>query len=115
MTEAPLEYLGGLTFGPAEGKRVSSESTLVDWLERAKEEFMLKQMATRINNFTDDEMEAFVRREFRPDDVMEMLADVAENAQNWVEIYKGGIDFLEATLARCIIIGERIEAQRKAH
>lgn len=115
MTEAPLEYLGGLKFGPAAGKCVSSKSTLVDWLERAKEEFMLKQMATLINNFTDDEMEAFVRRESRSDDGMEMLADVAESAQNWVEVYRGGIDFLEATLARCIIIGERIEAQQKAN
>ncbi len=108
-----MEYLGGLKFAPAAGKRVSPKMTLVDWLERAKDEFMLKQMATVINNFSDEEMEAWVRREFKPDEVMEMLADVAESAQNWVEAYRAGIDVLEATLARCIIIGERIEAQQK--
>ena len=113
LGQQPLEYLGGMTFGPAEGRPVISTMTMEDWLERAKAEFVFKQMALEIYNFTDEEMEEWTRAFGTPDERINALAEFAEFANSWVDIYEAGIDILKSTACRCIIIGERIEAQQR--
>ncbi len=116
MTEAPLEYLGGMTFGPAEGKPVISTMTMEDWLERAKTEFTIKQIALKIYNSTDEEMmEVWGQGLDTPDERVNALAGFAEYANSWIDNYQAGIDFLESVACRCEIIVERIEAQQKAN
>ena len=115
MTEAPLEYVGDMKFGPAEGKRVISTMTIEDWLERAKAEYVFKQMALEIYNSTDEEMEERVQDLGTPDEIIDAMAEFAEFANTWVGIYEAGINILKSTACRCIVIGERIEAQHKAN
>ena len=115
MTEAPLEYVGDLKFGPAAGKVMTSQRTLGQWLERAKDEFTIIRMAMVIGNATDEEMEAWFHNADTPDDMMEMLVRISEIAEDWIETYKAGIDIFNTALVRCIVIGERIEAQQKAN
>ncbi len=112
--KSPMEYVGHLKFGPLAGKPITPEGTLDDWLERAKGEFRLSRVASVIYNATDEEMEGWVNDADSSAEVMEMLADIAECCQDWVERYKAGIDVFDAVLARCVIIGEHIEAQQKA-
>ena len=116
MTEAPREYLGGVTFGPAEGKPAVSKMTMDDWLERAKTEFTIKQMALKIYNSTDEEMmEVWAQALDTPDERINALAEFAEYANSWIDNYQAGIDFLESVVCRCEIIVERIKAQQKAN
>ena len=111
----PLEYFGHMKFGPAEGKPVTPESTLEDWLERARGEFMLSRVASVIYNATDEEMEAWVRDAENPDEVIEMFSEIADSCNACLDSYKAGVDVFNAVIARCIVIGERTEAQYKAN
>ena len=113
MTEGPLEYVGGMTFGPAEGKPVISKKTLDDWLARARQEFLMKRMAMLIYNFTDEEMEEWARGFGTTDEIVDGMVKIVEFFDDWKDGYKAGIDMLESAIVRCIIIGERIEAQQK--
>ena len=115
MTKTPLEYLGGVTFGPAEGKPVIATMTPDDWLHRARHEYLMKRVATLIYNFTDEEMEEWAKAFGTPEERIDALAVFAEHARSWVDAYEAGIDILESVEVRCIVIGERIEARYMAN
>ena len=111
MTKGPLEYLGDMKFGPAEGKPVIPTKTLDEWLNRAREEFLMKRMVTLIYNFTDEEMEEWTRGFGTPDEIAEAMVAMAEFIGVWAGAYEAGADVFNSAMSRCIVIGERIEAR----
>ena len=115
MTKAPLEYFGDMKFGPAEGKPVIPTKTLDEWLDRSREEFTLKRMVTLIYNFTDEEMEEWTRGFGSPDEIVEAMVGLVDLIGHWAGTYEAGADVFNSAMARCIVIGERIEAQQKAN
>jgi len=84
-------------------------------LVRGKAELMFKQMALEVYNFTDEEMEEWTQAFGAPDERINALAEFAEFANSWVDIYEAGIDILKSTACRCIVIGERIEKRHLAN
>ena len=111
----PMGYVGHWKFGPAEGKPVIPTKTLDEWLDRSREEFTLKRMVTLIYNFTDEEMEKWTRGFGSPGEIVEAMVGLAELIGHWAGTYEAGADVFNSAMARCIIIGERIEAQHKAN
>ncbi len=109
-----MEYAGDLKFGMAEGKPVIPRTSLTTWLENARSEFVLKEIAARILNATDEEMEAWVREADNPEETIEALTDICERAIELVERYKAGINVFNAVAARIIVIGERYAGPEKA-
>ena len=115
MTKAPLEYLGDMKFGPAEGKPIIPTKTLDEWLDRSREEFTVKRMVTVIYNFNDEEMEEWACGFGTTAEIAEAMVELAEFIGHWAGTYEAGADVFNSAMDRCIIIGERIEAQQKAN
>ena len=109
----PMGYIGHWKFGPAEGKPVIPTKTLDEWLDRAREEFLMKRMVTLIYNFTDEEMEEWARGFGTTDEIAEAMVKIAECIEHWAGTYDNGASVFRNALVRCIVIGERIEAQQK--
>ena len=111
----PMGYVGHWKFGPAEGKPVIPTKTLDEWLERAREEFLMKRMVTLIYNFTDEEMEEWARGFGTTDEIAEAMVKIAECIEHWAGTYDNGASVFRNAFVRCIVIGEHIEAQQKAN
>lgn len=111
----PFEYVGHRKFGPAEGKPVIPTKTLDEWLDRSREEFTMKRMVTLIYNFSDEEMEEWARGFGTTAEIAEAMTMLAEFIGVWAGAYEAGADVFNSAMARCIVIGERIEAQQKAY
>ena len=107
----PFEYVGHLKFGLMESKPVTPESTLEDWLNRARDEFMMSRIACIVANVNDEEMEAWVNKCENPKAMLEAMTGIAEHALYWAETYKNGLSVFENMACRCMVIGERIEAR----
>lgn len=107
----PFGYIGHLKFGLAEGKPVIPETTLVGWLDRARDEFMMSRIAAIVANANDEEMEAWVKKCAGPEDMLEAMTEIAERANGWIGHYEDGIEVFTMLATRCIIIGERMEAR----
>ena len=107
----PFGYVGHLKFGLAEGKLVTPQSTLDDWLSRARDEFMMSRISCVVANANDEEMEAWINKCEDANAMLEMMTVIAEHAMQWVGTYKAGIETFEMMATRCIIIGECVEAR----
>lgn len=103
---APMEYVGGLTFGLAEGKPVEPKEPLETWLRHAREDFARARLILPVLNSTDEQLELIIRKD-RPR--YEYWLDLMESCQSAQHRYEAGVQVLEAAVMRLIVILERIE------
>ena len=101
-----IEYVGDLKFGPAEGEPVEARSTIEDWYEAAREEFILSRLILPILNGTDEDVERMVRRSV--DGECDEFLTLAERCKFWKEQYEAGAEVMSAVEARLLIVCERV-------
>ena len=107
------EYVGGMKFGPAEGKPVKPQTSLEEWLVNAQAEWVLTRFAAWILNATDAEMEDWTRRADDPEKFLNWLLDLCEQGHRQADRYEAGAKTLRSVGARIIVICERAVGPEK--
>ncbi len=112
-SRAVQEYVGHLKFGPVEGAPVTPQTSLEDWVENARAEWVLTRLAAWILNATDEEMEEWIGRADDPDKFVDWLIGICEECNDWAGKYEVGTKVLRTVSARIIVMGERYAGPEK--
>ena len=100
------EYIGDLKFGRA---NLTGETTREDWLKNAVTEYAMSRFSLRILNMDDTELEAFANELGTTDEERgHAVVDLLEWFENWQERYKAGVDAIDGSMKRLMVIGERL-------
>ena len=110
---ADFEYLGDVKYGPC---NVTAKSTREDWLRSAGTEYVMSRFAIRILNMDDKEVAEFADVLGTTDEERaNAIADLGEWFQNWRERYEAGAETIAMTVARLMVIGERLIGRQEWH
>ena len=110
-SDDPFEYVGHLKFEPAEGGPITPKTTMEDWEDSARHEYIFNLLAVFILNCNDEELERWVLEKVNAKTGVSFLTDTAEHALDLVDKKKAGVDVYNSVFSRCMVIAERIEAR----
>ena len=92
-----------MSFGPSEDSPIVPESTLQDWLDRGRHEYMLSRVVVPILNATDEELAGRIDTREAADAYMTLLEDLIRKQNQ----YAKGAEVMDATVARLMVVLER--------
>ena len=97
------EFVGNMSFGPADDGPIVGESTLQDWLDRGRHEYMLSRVVVPILNATDEELAARIVSRDVADVYLGLLEDVIRKRDQ----YADGVKVMDAAAVRLMVVLER--------
>ena len=97
------EFLGNMSFGPAEDSPIVAEATLQDWLDRGRHEYMLSRFVVPILNATDEELSERIDSKEAADAFITLLEDLIRKRDQ----YTKGAEVMDAASARLMVVLER--------
>ena len=97
---------------PPPSCQLTPQSTLEDWLESARQEFVMCRTATAILNMDDKELEKYGRN-LGGEEIEQIHAvlDLCDWLQAWHERYKAAADTTEKAGMRLLVIAERLHGR----
>ena len=109
MTATP-EDLARITF-PASG--IEHENDLEVWLDRARQEFFMSQVAAGVINKDDQELEQFIQDLGETlDERARSLVETVEWFKGWAEHYGAALDVTNTAFARRMVMAGRVAEGR---